>query len=95
MELKLYEEFSLNLSLNQLRMVSHLCCQECLGQTCSHRGKAGLKIITEHVFPSPRGSIGPQSDKIYPKSISYGDMEQCHFRGFEKLWRMCCGSVLW
>lgn len=27
MELKLYEEFSLNLSLNQLRMVSQSCCQ--------------------------------------------------------------------
>lgn len=36
-----------------------LMLSECLGQTCSHRGKAGLKIIPEHMFPSPRGSIVP------------------------------------
>lgn len=56
MELKLYEEFSLNLSLNQLRMVSQSCCQSVWDKHAATESEAGLNIITEHMFPSPRGS---------------------------------------
>lgn len=41
MELKLYEEFSLNLSLNQLRMVSHSCCQSVWDKHAATEAKLG------------------------------------------------------
>lgn len=79
MELKLYEEFSLNLSLNQLRMVSQSCCQSVWDKHAATESEVGLNIITEHMFPHLEAALwllGPQSDKIYPGSISYGDVER-------------------